>query len=596
MPSNKTTFASLGVHKNLVEALSNEGIEFPFPIQEATLPEAINGRDVLGRGQTGSGKTLAFGLTVLTRLAFEKPYPGAPYALILAPTRELAMQIDDVLATYSDEVGLKSTVLAGGMPYPPQLQALRKGVQIVVATPGRLQDHMKKGTIDLSATEIVVLDEADQMADMGFLPVVTEVLAQTPQDGQRLLFSATLDKDVDKLVKKFMKDPVTHSLAVTEQREADMDHHVLVVDSHVKDDVIAQIASREGRTIFFVRTKHGADRLTEKLKKQGVDAGVLHGGRTQKQRMRVLDAFKIGKKRALIATDVAARGIHVDDVSLVVHVDPPETHKDYLHRAGRTARAGAKGTVVSIASSGNRKRVHNLGKEAGVKMTETRVDSMHPELMRITGSQEPSGVPVTEEIAPRGERSKPGRKRFEDRKPRREEREERPRRDRDDRPKREERSFREDRPRAAFEKKRTDKKPRRDRDDRKPRRDYQEKSVEKKPDRDALRRKDRGSKKFDSRLEKRIPITEERPRREREEKKAPTGLNRIQRRAHLQPADRPVKTRHEKRSKGKASAKPKRAAGTTGARKSANPKAKTSGKPSRKASGGKPKARTRAGR
>lgn len=596
MPSNKTTFASLGVHKNLVEALSNEGIEFPFPIQEATLPEAINGRDVLGRGQTGSGKTLAFGLTVLTRLAFEKPYPGAPYALILAPTRELAMQIDDVLATYADEVGLKSTVLAGGMPYPPQLQALRKGVQIVVATPGRLQDHMKKGTIDLSATEIVVLDEADQMADMGFLPVVTEVLAQTPQDGQRLLFSATLDKDVDKLVKKFMKDPVTHSLAVTEQREADMDHHVLVVDSHVKDDVIAQIASREGRTIFFVRTKHGADRLTEKLKKQGVDAGVLHGGRTQKQRMRVLDAFKIGKKRALIATDVAARGIHVDDVSLVVHVDPPETHKDYLHRAGRTARAGAKGTVVSIASSGNRKRVHNLGKEAGVKMTETRVDSMHPELMRITGSQEPSGVPVTEEIAPRGERSKPGRKRFEDRKPRREEREERPRRDRDDRPKREERSFREDRPRAAFEKKRTDKKPRRDRDDRKPRRDYQEKSVEKKPDRDALRRKDRGSKKFDSRLEKRIPITEERPRREREEKKAPTGPNRIQRRAHLQPADRPVKTRHEKRSKGKASAKPKRAAGTTGARKSANPKAKTSGKPSRKASGGKPKARTRAGR
>lgn len=573
MPSNKTTFASLGVHKNLVEALSNEGIEFPFPIQEATLPEAINGRDVLGRGQTGSGKTLAFGLTVLTRLAFEKPYPGAPYALILAPTRELAMQIDDVLSTFADEVGLKSTVLAGGMPYPPQLQALRKGVQIVVATPGRLQDHMKKGTIDLSATEIVVLDEADQMADMGFLPVVTEVLAQTPQDGQRLLYSATLDKDVDKLVKKFMKDPVTHSLAVTEQLEADMDHHVLVVDSHVKDDVIAQIASREGRTIFFVRTKHGADRLTEKLKKQGVDAGVLHGGRTQKQRMRVLDAFKIGKKRALIATDVAARGIHVDDVSLVVHVDPPETHKDYLHRAGRTARAGAKGTVVSIASSGNRKRVHNLGKEAGVKMTETRVESrdsqLHPELIRITGAQEPSGIPVTEEVTPRGERSKPGRKRFEDRKPRREEREERPR--------------------AAFEKKRTEKKPRRD--DR-PRRDYEEK----KPDRDSLRRKDRGSKKFDGRLEKRVPITEEKTRREREEKKAPTGPNRIQRRAHLQPADRPVKTRHEKRSKGKSKAKPKRAENSTFASKSRKPKGKSTGQPSRKASSGKPKARTRAGR
>lgn len=645
MPSNKTTFAALGVHKNLVEALHDEGIEFPFPIQEATLPEAINGRDVLGRGQTGSGKTLAFGLTVLTRLAFEKPYPGAPYALILAPTRELAMQINDVLSMYADEVGLKTTVLAGGMPYPPQLQALRKGVQIVVATPGRLQDHLKKGTIDLSSTEIVVLDEADQMADMGFLPVVTEVLALTPQDGQRLLYSATLDRDVDKLVKKFMKDPVTHSLAVTEQREADMDHHVLVVDSHVKDDVIAQIASRQGRTIFFVRTKHGADRLTEKLKKQGVDAGVLHGGRTQKQRMKVLDAFKIGKKQALIATDVAARGIHVDDVSLVVHVDPPETHKDYLHRAGRTARAGAKGTVVSLASSGNRKRVHNIGKEAGVKMTETRVESMHPELRRITGAQEPSGIPVAEETFTRGERSKPGREKrgFREDRPRRdrgersERSDDRPRREKSDRPRRDRdefvRSDRDERPRAAFEKKRTEKKfedraPRRsDRDDRprrndrdekprgersyekrerfddraprrsarndrddRPRRDYEEK----KPDRDALRRKDRGSKKFDSRLEKRIPLrqSDDRPARAEKPKrevKESAGPNRIQRRAHLQPADRPVKTRHEKRSKGatkKKSASVKPAAKRTGGKATAKPARKT--KPRTKA---KPRSR-----
>ena len=350
---------------------------------------------------------------MLTRLAFKRASSGAPLALILAPTRELAMQIDDVLSIYTDDVKLNSVVLAGGMPYPPQLQALRKGVQIVVATPGRLQDHIKRGTIDLTNIQIVVLDEADQMADMGFLPVVTEVLAGTPRDGQRLLFSATLDRDVDKLVKKFMKNPVTHEIEVSSQLERDMDHHVLVVDSHVKDDVIAQIASREGRTIFFVRTKHGADKLTEKLKKQGVDAGVLHGGRTQKQRMRVLDAFKIGKKRALIATDVAARGIHVDDVSLVVHVDPPETHKDYLHRAGRTARAGAKGTVVSLASSSNRKRVHNLGKDAGVKMIETRIESkdkdLHPELLRITGAQAPSGVPVEEEKIPKRERSKPGR-------------------------------------------------------------------------------------------------------------------------------------------------------------------------------------------
>ena len=625
MPSNKTTFAALGVHKNLVNALSNEGIEYPFPIQEATLPEAINGRDVLGRGQTGSGKTLAFGLTVLTRLAFEKPFPGSPYALILAPTRELAMQINDVLSMYADEVGLRSTVLAGGMPYPPQLQALRKGVQIVVATPGRLQDHLKKGTIDLSSTEIVVLDEADQMADMGFLPVVTEVLALTPQDGQRLLFSATLDRDVDKLVKKFMKDPVTHSLAVTEQREADMDHHVLVVDSHVKDDVIAQIASREGRTIFFVRTKHGADRLTEKLKKQGVDAGVLHGGRTQKQRMRVLDAFKIGKKQALIATDVAARGIHVDDVSLVVHVDPPETHKDYLHRAGRTARAGAKGTVVSLASSGNRRRVHNIGKEAGVKMTETRVESMHPELRRITGAQEPSGIPVIEETMTRGERSKPGREKrgFRDDRPRRDrgERSERPRRERDE-------YVREERPRASFEKRRTekkfdDRKPRRnfdekkprseksyekrDRfDDRKPRRNDREDRPrrdyeEKKPDRDALRRKDRGSKKFDSRLEKRIPLrqSDDRPARAEKPKrevKENAGPNRIQRRAHLQPADRPVKTRHEKRSKG-ATKKKKSASAKPAAKSAARSGGKAKAKPARKTKPRtKQKPRSRAGR
>ena len=477
------------------------------------MPEAISGRDILGKGQTGSGKTLAFGLAVLTRLAFKRANSGAPLALILAPTRELAMQIDDVLSLYTDDVKLNSVVLAGGMPYPPQLQALRKGVQIVVATPGRLQDHIKRGTIDLSDIEIVVLDEADQMADMGFLPVVTEVLAGTPQDGQRLLFSATLDRDVDKLVKKFMKNPVTHEIEVSSQREADMDHHVLVVDSHVKEDVIAQIASREGRTIFFVRTKHGADKLTEKLKKQGVDAGVLHGGRTQKQRMRVLDAFKIGKKRALIATDVAARGIHVDDVSLVVHVDPPETHKDYLHRAGRTARAGAKGTVVSIASSGNRRRVHSLGKDAGIKMTETRIESkddgLHPELHRITGAQEPSGVPVEEEQIPKRERSKPGRK--------------------------------------NSDRKRSEKRP-----EKRKAKSAQPKREAKKPNRDALRRKERAATKFDKRIEKRI-VREEPKERESKSQKP----NRIARRAHLQPEGRVVKSRSEKRKQSSAKNKGK---------------------------------------
>ena len=411
MKNSKPSFKDLKVNPYLTEALEREGITAPFPIQAATLPEAIGGKDILGKGQTGSGKTLAFGLALLTRLAGKTAKQNQPLALILAPTRELAMQINDVLDIYAGEVGLASTVLAGGMPYPPQLQALRRGTQIVVATPGRLQDHMKRGSIDLSAIKIVVLDEADQMADMGFLPVVTEVLAQTPEHGQRLLFSATLDRDVDKLVKRFMRDPIRHELAIEESRAVDMEHHVLVVDSHVKEDVIAQIAAREGRTIFFVRTKHGADRLTERLRKQGVDVGVLHGGRTQKQRMRVLEAFKFGRKSALIATDVAARGIHVDDVSLVVHVDPAENHKDYLHRAGRTARAGTKGTVVSIASHSQRKRVHGLGKSAGVKMSETKVDSLHPDLLRITGAQAPSGVPVEDEPTPRAERSKPGRSR-----------------------------------------------------------------------------------------------------------------------------------------------------------------------------------------
>lgn len=505
----------------------------------------------MGKGQTGSGKTLAFGLTLLTRLAFKRANSNQPLALILAPTRELAMQIEEVLAIYSDQVGLRSTVLAGGMPYPPQLSALKKGTQIVVATPGRLQDHIKRGTIDLSAVEIVVLDEADQMADMGFLPVVTEVLAITPNNGQRLLFSATLDKDVDKLVKKFMRNPVTHEIAVSTERAVDMDHHVLVVDSHVKDDVIAQIASREGRTIFFVRTKHGADRLTEKLKKLGVDAGVLHGGRTQKQRMRVLEAFKIGKKRALIATDVAARGIHVDDVSLVVHIDPPETHKDYLHRAGRTARAGAKGTVVSLASSGNRKRVHNIGKEAGVKMTETRVESMHPELMRITGAQEPSGIPVTDEPTPRGERSKPGRERSDrnrtgrgqisrgqsDRSKPRTRNSDQRKPKREDKPKRDERSMRDERPRRNA----------------KPMRDKRSNREDKKPDRDALRRKDRASKKFDKRIEKRVDRSEPVERKQEREQKP----NRIARRAHLQPEGRKVQTRSEKRKQTSSKSKPK---------------------------------------
>ncbi|MEI6216058.1 MAG: DEAD/DEAH box helicase [Actinomycetes bacterium] len=388
------SFKDLGVNPALVQALDAEGISAPFPIQTATLPEAISGRDILGRGQTGSGKTLAFGLAMLTRLAGRQADPHHPLGLILAPTRELAVQINDVIAPLARRVNLNSQVVAGGLSYTGQIQALKRGVPIIVATPGRLIDLLEKRHIELDDVEITVLDEADQMADMGFLPVVKEILSLTQEDGQRLLFSATLDRDVDTLVKKFLKNPITHSLENEKSRSADMLHHVLIMDQAHKDLISTQIAAREGRTIFFVRTKHGADKLADKMLRQGVPVGVLHGGKSQGQRTRVLAAFKDGRASALVATDVAARGIHVDDVSLVVHVDAPADHKDYLHRAGRTARAGATGVVVTLATSKQKKAVYGLTTRAGVKLTEAYVRPSDEELIRITGAQEPSGIPV----------------------------------------------------------------------------------------------------------------------------------------------------------------------------------------------------------
>ncbi|MEI8066034.1 MAG: DEAD/DEAH box helicase [Actinomycetes bacterium] len=388
------SFKDLGVHSALVQALDAEGISAPFPIQTATLPEAISGRDILGRGQTGSGKTLAFGLAMLTRLAGKTADPHHPLGLILAPTRELAMQINDVIAPLARRVNLNSQVVAGGLSYTGQIQALKRGVPIIVATPGRLIDLLEKRHIELDEVEITVLDEADQMADMGFLPVVKEILGLTMDDGQRMLFSATLDRDVDTLVKRFLKNPITHSLENEKSRSADMLHHVLIMDQAHKDLISTQIAAREGRTIFFVRTKHGADKLADKMLQKGVPVGVLHGGKSQGQRTRVLAAFKDGRASALVATDVAARGIHVDDVSLVVHVDAPADHKDYLHRAGRTARAGATGVVVTLATSKQKKGVYGLTTRAGVKLSESYVRPSDEELIRITGAQEPSGIPV----------------------------------------------------------------------------------------------------------------------------------------------------------------------------------------------------------
>jgi len=402
------SFEKLGVHPALAQALADEGKTSPFPIQEATLPEAIAGRDILGRGQTGSGKTLAFGLAMMSRLAGRTARPHRPLGLVLAPTRELAVQISEVIAPLARTVNLNSQVVAGGMPYMRQIQALKRGVPIVVATPGRLMDLLDKGHIDLSEVEITVLDEADQMADMGFLPSVKEILALTKKDGQRLLFSATLDRDVDTLVKMFLKNPITHSLENEKSTAGRMLHHILIMDQAHKDLISTQIAARDGRTIFFVRTKHGADKLAEKMLRAGVPVGVLHGGKSQGQRTRVLAAFKDGKTNALVATDVAARGIHVDGVSLVVHVDAPADHKDYLHRAGRTARAGESGTVVTLATSKQKKGIHGLASRAAVKLAEVFVKPSDQELVRVTGAQEPSGIPIQAEPEKHESSRKPG--------------------------------------------------------------------------------------------------------------------------------------------------------------------------------------------
>jgi superfamily II DNA/RNA helicase len=356
------------------------------------LPDAIKGRDVLGRGQTGSGKTLAFSLALLTRLAGRTAKRHAPLALVLSPTRELAMQINDTIAPLARKVNLSSVVIAGGMPFNRQLQALERAVPILVATPGRLIDLMHRGAVDLSRCEIVVLDEADQMADMGFMPSVREILNATAENGQRLLFSATLDRDVDALVKTYLRNPIEHSVETPIEDQGQMEHHVFVVKSEDRDALTSRIAAREGRTIMFVRTQRGADRLAEKLARRGIAVGSLHGGKAQGARNRALEAFKSGATPVLVATNVAARGIHVDDISLVVHVDAPTDPKDYLHRAGRTARAGESGTVVTLARPNEQREMRALAKRAGVQAEFANVGAHDPHMERITGAREPSGV------------------------------------------------------------------------------------------------------------------------------------------------------------------------------------------------------------
>ena len=393
------SFDALDMPAALTKTLAAQGVTEPFPIQGATLPNSLAGRDVLGRGRTGSGKTLAFGLALLARTAGRRAESKAPLALVLVPTRELAQQVDDAITPYATAVNLRVATAVGGMSIGRQAGSLRRGVEVLVATPGRLKDLIERGDCDLSQVAITVLDEADQMADMGFMPQVTALLKQVEPGGQRLLFSATLDKNIDRLVRMFLTDPVVHSVDPSAGAVTTMEHHVLhVADETDKKAVALRIAARDGRVILFVDTKRGADRFTKRLLANGVRASALHGGRSQPQRNRTLDQFKTGQVTALVATNVAARGIHIDDLDLVVNVDPPTDHKDYLHRGGRTARAGESGSVVTLVLPEQKREMSRLMADAGISPRTAMVKSSDTELSRITGAREPSGVPVVIEV------------------------------------------------------------------------------------------------------------------------------------------------------------------------------------------------------
>ena len=345
-----SSFAELGVPATLASALGARGITTPRPIQARTLPDALAGRDVLGRAETGSGKTLAFGLPLLIRTAIQsgKRRARQPRGLVLVPTRELADQVHHELLPLAAALGLRLLAVYGGVPLGRQAQQLRRGVDVVMATPGRLLDLLGQGACALDAVAITVLDEADHMADLGFLPAVTSLLDHVPPGGQRLLFSATLDGQVDTLVRRYLTDPVRHTVEPTVAGAARMDHQIRSVRASDKVAVAAELAGRPGRTLVFVRTKHRAARLARQLQQAGVRAGALHGNLAQPARTRALAGFAAGTVPVLVATDIAARGIHVDGIDLVVHFDPAAEPKAYLHRSGRTARAGAAGTVVTL--------------------------------------------------------------------------------------------------------------------------------------------------------------------------------------------------------------------------------------------------------
>ena len=394
-----TTFAALGTPKALADTLSAQGIVEPFPIQVKTLPDTLSGRDVLGRGRTGSGKTIAFAIPLVARLAereakhFRKP--GRPMGLVLAPTRELATQINATIEPLAKAAGLNTTVIYGGISQARQEKALRAGVDIVIACPGRLEDLIRQRILTLEAVEITVLDEADHMADLGFLPVVKKLMDMTPSEGQRLLFSATLDNGVDKIVQRYLSNPLTHSVDDPQAAVTTMEHHVLVVnDQTVKKQLIVELASGAGRRVLFMRTKHHARKLAKTLTDAGIPAVDLHGNLSQNARDRNLAEFSNGDVRVLVATDVAARGVHVDDVELVIHVDPPTEHKAYLHRSGRTARAGSDGTVVTLTLPEQQADVKKLMKAAGVDVSFERVTASSPIVAELVGD-------IAEKVDPR---------------------------------------------------------------------------------------------------------------------------------------------------------------------------------------------------
>jgi superfamily II DNA/RNA helicase len=400
-----TNFADLGVPAALDAVLAANGITTPTPIQAATLPDSLAGKDLLGRGRTGSGKTYAFALPVVARLSAKggRATPRRPRALILAPTRELVSQIEAAIRPLTDAAGLRVHTVFGGVGQGPQVSALKRGVDVLIACPGRLEDLIGQGHCDLGAVEITVLDEADHMADLGFLPAVRRLLGQTPRHGQRMLFSATLDNAIDVLVKRFLHQPVVHEADSAQSPIAQMDHHVLHVSRELRIAVLVDLASAPGRTVVFTRTKHGAKALARQLNKSGVPSVDLHGNLSQGARTRNLDAFHSGTATTLVATDIAARGIHVDDVALVVHADPPAEHKAYLHRSGRTARAGAAGTVVTLMTDEQVRDVRALTRAAGVKPTLTKLAHVtHPVLQALAPGQRitPGGIVPAAGTAP----------------------------------------------------------------------------------------------------------------------------------------------------------------------------------------------------